>query len=277
MNAPGSPRPDPRGLKHPFWQSVALLLGAYLLFSVGIARIPPLIGVASAPVPASVVVEFMAIALVGVLLYVSADEQRWTLFKAPIHSVMVEPSKRAIRIGLLIALPLLTGFLTYRQVSASVAAPPAFRSIHPAPPNEIRFRGQTIRLAGLENPLRAEGSMHGHLDTGRRLYVRNCMPCHGDRLDGDGHFSHAFNPVPADFTSNGTIAQLTESYVFWRVAKGGPGLPKEGTPWNSAMPAWETVLTQNEIWAVILYLYDQTGWTPRTWEHEEEGGDGGGH
>jgi hypothetical protein len=29
--------------------------------------------------------------------------------------------------------------------------------------------------------------------------------------------------------------QLTESFVFWRIAKGGPGLPKEGAPWNSAM------------------------------------------
>ncbi|MEN8144714.1 MAG: cytochrome c [Gemmatimonadota bacterium] len=277
MNDSGTPPTDPRGLKHPFWQAVALLVGSYVLFSAGIARIPPLLGIASAPVPASVVLEFMAIALVGVLLYVSADEERWTLFKAPIHSVMVEPSKRAARIGLLVALPLLVGFLTYRQVSASVGAPPTLRSIHPAPPNEIQFRGQTMSLAGLENPLRAEGSLESHLDTGRRVYVRNCMPCHGDRLDGDGNFSHAFSPVPADFTSNGTIAQLTESYVFWRIAKGGPGLPKEGTPWNSAMPAWETLLTQNEIWSVILFLYDQTGWSPRTWEHEEEAGDGGEH
>ncbi len=277
MNDSGTPPTDPRGLKHPFWQAVALLAGAYVLFSEGIARIPPLLGIASAPVPASVVLEFMAIAFVGVLLYVSADEERWTLFKAPMHAVMVEPSKRAARIGLLVALPLLVGFLTYRQVSASVGAPPSLRSIHPAPPNEIQFRGQRLRLAGLENPLRTDGSMEVHLDTGRRLYVRNCMPCHGDRLDGDGHFSHAFSPVPADFTSNGTIAQLTESYVFWRIAKGGPGLPKEGTPWNSAMPAWETVLTESEIWSVILYLYDQTGWSPRTWEHEEEAGEGGGH
>lgn len=277
MNDSGMPPTDPRGLKHPFWQAAALLAGSYLLFTVGIARIPPLLGIASAPVPNSVVVEFMAVAFVGILLYVSADEERWTLFKAPIYSVMVDPSERGLRTVLLVVLPLLVGFLAYRQVSASVGAPAALRSIHPAPPNEIQFRGQAMRLAGLENPLRAEGSMEAHIDTGRQLYVRNCMPCHGDRLDGDGHFSHAFNPVPADFTSNGTIAQLTESYVFWRVAKGGPGLPKEGTPWDSAMPAWETILTESEIWSVILFLYDQTGWSPRTWEHEEETGQGGEH
>ena len=265
---------DPKGLRHPFAQAILVLLASYLVFKWGIALVPPLLGFASAPVPASVVLQFMVIAAVGVLLYVSADETRWRQFKQPIHAVAVDDDKRVLRTAMLVALPVLVGFLTYRQVSASVGAPPALRSVHPAPPNQIDFRGQTMRLAGLENPLRTGGDMTEHVAVGRTVYVRNCMPCHGDRLDGDGHFADAFNPVPADFTSNGTIAQLTESYVFWRIAKGGPGLPAEGTPWNSAMPAWEDILTEDEIWAVILYLYDQTGWTPRTWEeHEAEGGD----
>ena len=39
------------------------------------------------------------------------------------------------------------------------------------------------------------------------------------------------------------------------------------------MPAWEDFLTEEEIWAVIIFLYEQTGWTPRTWEAAaEEGG-----
>jgi len=220
----------------------------------------------------------MVTALVGVLLYVSADETRWTQFKQPIHAVAVDADKKLLRTAMLIGLPLFIGFLTYRQVSASVGAPPALRSIHPAPPNQVTFRGKSIRLAGLENPLRTTGDMTEHLQTGKTVYVRNCMPCHGDRLDGGGHFAPAFNPVPADFTSNGTIAQLTESYVFWRITKGGPGLPKEGTPWDSAMPAWEDVLTENEVWSVILFLYDQTGWSPRTWEEAEESeGEGGEH
>jgi mono/diheme cytochrome c family protein len=61
--------------------------------------------------------------------------------------------------------------------------------------------------------------------------------------------------------------------VFWRIAKGGPGLPPEGTPWNSAMPAWEDLLTEEEIWAVIVFLYEQTRNTPRTWEETGEAAD----
>jgi hypothetical protein len=75
--------------------------------------------------------------------------------------------------------------------------------------------------------------------------------------------------VPANFQDQGTIAQLSESFVFWRIAKGGVGLPAEGTPWNSAMPAWEDMLTAEEIWAVTLFLYEQTGWEPRVMEVHE--------
>jgi mono/diheme cytochrome c family protein len=165
-----------------------------------------------------------------------------------------------------VAVPLLVGFATYDRVRPRVQAPPQLRSVHPAPPSQITFQGRTLQLSGLENPLRGAGDRAGHLRTGERVYHQNCMVCHGDALDGGGHFAHGFNPLPLSFRDAGTIAQLTESFVFWRIAKGGPGLPREGAPWNSAMPAWEDLLTEEEIWSVILYMYEQSGWTPRTWE-----------
>ena len=68
------------------------------------------------------------------------------------------------------------------------------------------------------------------------------------------------------FSGNDTIAQLQESYVFWRVVKGGPGLPREGGPSISSMPSWEASLTEEEVWKVILFIYDYTGNTPRSWK-----------
>jgi mono/diheme cytochrome c family protein len=260
-------------LRHPFWQAVLLLALAYVLFRFGIAYLPPLLGMHSAPVPASVLTQFMAIALAGVLIYVSDSEQRWREFKQPIGAALVDPDKRWIRGALLVLLPVLVGFMTWQRVRPRIEAGVQLRSIHPAPPGTISFRGQTMTLAGLENPLRKEGNFADHVAEGRRIYYENCHFCHGDRFDGQGNYAHAFNPAPLSFADNGTIAQLTESYVFWRVAKGGPGLPREGTPWNSAMPAWENFLTEREIWAVILFLYEQTGWHPRTWEEGERGSD----
>jgi len=63
----------------------------------------------------------------------------------------------------------------------------------------------------------------------------------------------------------GTIAQLQESFLFWRIATGGPGLPAEAAPWISSMPVWENFLTEEEIWEVILFMYDYTGRQPRSW------------
>ncbi len=257
-------------LKHPLGQAVAILAVSYVIIDFGIAYLPPLLGFASAPVPNTVLIQFMLTVLVGVLLYVSDNEERWREFKAPIRRVLVAPEQKAVRLILLVSLPLLVAFITFERVRPSVSAPPSLRSIHPAPPGEITFQGTTISLTGLENPLREDGSIEEDYAVGRTVYYQNCLACHGDALDGQGHYAHGFNPAPLNFQDNGTIAQLTESFVFWRIAKGGPGLPSEGTPWNSAMPAWEDFLTEDEIWAVIIFLYEQTGWTPRTWE--EEGG-----
>ncbi len=258
-------------LRHPFWQAMMVLAVAWLLFEFGIAYLPPLLGFDSAPVPGSVMLQYMLTVLVGVLIWVSDSEERWERFKEPIHETMTRDDRKILRIVLMVAIPLLVGWVTFEQVRQTVAAPPSLRSIHPAPPSQITFRGETMVLAGLENPLRGEGSIEEHYEEGQRVYMQNCMACHGDALSGEGHYAHGFQPAPLPFTGSGTIAQLTESFVFWRIAKGGPGLPNEGAPWNSAMPAWEEILTEDEIWSVIIYLYEQSGNEPRTWHEAGEG------
>ncbi|HUC40430.1 MAG TPA: hypothetical protein VMR92_06320, partial [Gemmatimonadales bacterium] len=172
-----------RYLRHPFWQAVGLLLLAYIVIAFIIPILPD-----SAVVPKSVVLQYMATVLVGILIWVSDDEARWTTFKEPLHDVLVQPRLKLVRTALLAVVTLMVGCLTYSQVKASVAAPPNFRSIHPAPPSQITFRGKTITLVGLENPLRRQGNLAAHIAEGHRIYYQNCVPCHGDHLDGQGHF-----------------------------------------------------------------------------------------
>src|SRR5437867_4687308 len=201
-------------LKHPFWQAVGVLVIAYIVIAFVIPFLP-----GSAMVPRSVVLQYMATVLVGVLIWVSDDEARWTEFKQPLQDVLVQPGLKVVRNVALAAVTLIVGCLTYGQVRASVAAPPNLRSIHPAPPSQITFRGKTITLVGLENPLRKQGEMAPHVAEGRRIYYQNCVPCHGDHLDGQGHCASGLNPLPANFQDNGTIAQRTASFLFWRIAK----------------------------------------------------------
>jgi hypothetical protein len=77
-------------------------------------------------------------------------------------------------------------------------------------------------------------------------------------------FAHGLNPVPTNLPEN--IAQLRDTFLLWRVAKGGPGLPEEAAPWDSAMPAWEKILKEEEMWDAILFLYDFTSLRPRARE-----------
>lgn len=244
-------------LRSRFFQAVVILAVAWVLLRFGIRP----------PAPWSVFTEYMAIVLLAVLVYVSSDSDSWRSFVRPIRSTLVDRDKRLVRLALLIVVPLLLGYYAYTQAAARPQAPAELRAVHPAPPASIRFRGKEINIQGIENPLRKDpGKLREHIAAGEVTYIRNCMYCHGDNLDGHGHFAKGFNPPPANFQDPGTIAQLQEAYLFWRIAKGGPGLPRESTPWNSAMPSWEDRLTEEQIWQVIMYLYDATGQQPRRWE-----------
>jgi len=244
-------------LRSKFAQAVLVLVVVFVLFRFGIRP----------PAPWSVVTLYMAIVLIAVLVYVSSDSDSWRNFVAPIRSTLLDDSKRPIRFALMVLIPLVVGYYAYTQAAARIEAPAELRAIHPAPPASIPFKGKTLDIQGLDNPLRKDAAnLKKNVAEGAVIYTKNCMYCHGDNLDGAGHFAHAFNPPPANFTDPGTVAMLQEAYLFWRIAKGGPGLPKESKPWNSVMPAWEDRLSAEDIWKVIMYLYDATGYQPRRWE-----------
>ena len=102
-----------------------------------------------------------------------------------------------------------------------------------------------------------------NLFEGRALYAMNCRPCHGDSVSGDGPMADGFKLRPINFTDNGTIEIIVEGYTFWRVTNGGPGLPTEATPWDSAMPEWKLNLSEEERWKIIFAEYDLAEKTPR--------------
>ncbi len=246
-----------RLLRSRLFQAAFILVVAFVVLRFGIQP----------PAPFSVLSLYMGVVLLATLVYVSSDSDSWRAFLRPMHATLVEPDKRLLRLVLTIVIPVLLGYYAYTQAAAKPQAPPELRAVHPAPPASIQFRGKELAIAGLDNPLRKDAAgVPKHVAAGGDIYVRNCMYCHGDNLDGKGHFAHGFNPPPANFQDPGTIAMLQEAYLFWRIAKGGPGLPKESTPWNSVMPAWEDRLTEEQIWQVIIYLYAATNQQPRRWE-----------
>jgi hypothetical protein len=254
------------------------------------------------PIPFSVRAMYGTVSLVAVFMWVSASEEDWKKFKQPIMNVLDAKTggNRLLRYAYLIILPILIGGFSYNAMVPKSEEPIELRTVHPAPPASTKVHGKTYTLQTSQNPYRVnpEGKYdqeysntniveqgmgrlmkpnanpwdkdaQGYLKyvrEGGEIFFQNCHFCHGDNLNGRGLHAFAFNPIPANFTDPGTIAQLQETFIFWRVSKGGIGLPNEGFPWASVMPPWEQHLTVDEIWKVVLFEYWHTGYYPRTWD-----------
>ncbi len=226
------------------------------------------------PIPASVVSLYMGIVSLGILAYVSSSQERREAVARPLVRFMTEKRYTVPLGAAVVAIPALAAASVYVQMNVPLQPPLFSRTVHPASPSEITVHDKKIDLDAGANPFRhLEASnpaeFRKHVENGRLVYYRNCVFCHGDTRSGNGMFVPALDPIPTSFADAGTIPMLTETFLFWRISKGGPGLPDEGGPWDTAMPAWEKFLTEDEMWEAILFLYDFTGQKPRAKEEVE--------
>lgn len=240
---------------------IAWWLGLWVILKYGI----------DPPLPASIIGMFMSIITIALLAYLSASTDYLQTAKDGIFTFLTDKKYTIPLILFVLGVPSLVAYNIYANATKTPQPPIQGRTIHPPPPVEITFKGKKINLTEDDNPFRplkeSDPAAFGkHVQNGRKIYYQNCVFCHGDNMEGDGIFAHAFDPIPANFQDPTTIAMLQEAYLFWRIAKGGPGLPEESTPWASAMPAWEKFLDEDEIWDVILFMYEFTGQKPRAKE-----------
>src|SRR5216117_932432 len=164
-------------LRSRFVQAVLILVLAFVILRFGIRP----------PAPWSVLTLYMAIIFMAVLIFVSSDRDSWRDFISPIWSTLVRPERRVLRTVLVIVLPLLMGYYAYTQAAARPQAPPELRAVHPAPPAAIQFRVNELTIQGLDNPLRKDqANLKKNIAAGGEIYIRNCVYCHGDNLDGKG-------------------------------------------------------------------------------------------
>jgi mono/diheme cytochrome c family protein len=88
------------------------------------------------------------------------------------------------------------------------------------------------------------------LALGRRLYAKQCAPCHGPEGRGDGEAAYLLYPKPRDFTT-GKFALVStwervpsDEDLYRTISRGMPG---------SAMPSWAH-LTEEERWALVHHV-----------------------
>ena len=81
------------------------------------------------------------------------------------------------------------------------------------------------------------------VDTGRAIHRERCVACHGDRGRGDGAAGVTLEPKPADLVLH--VPQHTDGELYYMVSVGFP---------ESAMPAWRSVLSEDQRWQLVHYL-----------------------
>lgn len=233
------------------------------------------------PVPSTLTLMYVLVTIIGLSIFITTSEENIRSFLDPVVRFLRGGEGGVfamVRIALLVIIPLGAGALTYKQTAPKVASATGIRIQHPTIPKQFEslenpYRNPTddmirsfIQAKGLGDISMEDAKAQFHEATlieGRGMYQSFCRPCHGSKADGNGPMAVGFRLRPADFTDPGTLATVVEGYAFWRIRDGGRGLPKESTPWDSAMPRWKDELTDDQIWKIILAEYNTAGTEPR--------------
>lgn len=86
----------------------------------------------------------------------------------------------------------------------------------------------------------------GDAERGRRFFQANCFTCHGRKGDGRGPRADFIKPPPRNFLSDEARRYLNRPALYQAIARGKPG---------TVMPAWQTVLDEQQIADVAEYVF----------------------
>ena len=80
-------------------------------------------------------------------------------------------------------------------------------------------------------------------DLGAQVYAQRCVLCHGATGHGDGPASASLNPKPRNHTDGSYMNGRTSDELLQVIREG-----------KGAMPAWKSVLSEEEIQAVLKHV-----------------------
>lgn len=108
------------------------------------------------------------------------------------------------------------------------------------------------------------------LELGQKVYQQWCATCHGARLEGQPRWRERDPtgrlPAPPHDATGHTWHHPDD--LLFRITKHGVAKASGLKGYDSAMPAFEGVLSDAEIVAVLSWIKAQ--WPPETRKHQEE-------
>ena len=91
--------------------------------------------------------------------------------------------------------------------------------------------------------------VHAGVDQGKRIYLENCTPCHGQSGKGDGEGARSLPVRPADHTDGALMGSRSDAFLHDVIAKGGSAMGL-----SSFMPAWQGIFSEPEIEDLVAYI-----------------------
>lgn len=82
-----------------------------------------------------------------------------------------------------------------------------------------------------------------------KIYNTYCVQCHGVNRTGTGINIPALSVKPRDHTDAKGMGDLPDTEIFTAIKEGGLAVNKSGL-----MPAWGTVLNDDDITGLVRYL-----------------------
>lgn len=98
------------------------------------------------------------------------------------------------------------------------------------------------RKARKENPFAQMAKDATSLELGKKLYVRECLICHGTTGDGDGKSVEELDKDPLAF-KDPLVSGQTDGALFWKISTG-----------RKPMPGYRQMLKEDELWHVVNYV-----------------------
>jgi len=150
-------------------------------------------------------------------------------------------------------------YYEYRDMRRSVVFVPQHRGMYAPAPGTVPTAGvePTYGLEGidlatklgetLKNPIAPDDSS---VARGHRKFLKNCIPCHGTSMAGDGPVAPMFMPPP-DLLAEATRGRK-DGYIYSYIRHGGVVMPNYGA-----------AVTANEAWDVINYIRFMQKTSPR--------------
>jgi mono/diheme cytochrome c family protein len=98
------------------------------------------------------------------------------------------------------------------------------------------------REAQMKSPLPVDEKL---LNTGATIYAGNCSGCHGTPKTPNPNFAKGYDPPPTFFGAGDLVTDDPEGWTYWKT--------KHGIKFTG-MPSFKPSLSDNDIWAVTMFL-----------------------